>query len=455
MRQQSLSHILFLRFISAFILILLVALGLFGFSLYRTLFSERNASNQQMSVLFRDLITTDILSGNDASVFHRCRALFDQGGLTYLSVARPDQHPICRLGTRDKDGDQHNLVINFGPNGPAAAQIQINFQDLVATILMGPIGLFIVVSLMIASGLGFWLSQFIERYVRQPIDVIVERVRSLAHLRFSEDRKATPGISEVITVMEELNQVSQHLKSYMDLAIRRDVAEKVFNSARVVAHDLRSPVSALNVVAHRISSSHEDERRLLLAATERIDKIANQFLSTSQMQLEDVLQQPLSSSLPSKPTPLRQIVDYVQSALEIKRVELSGLQMELVTDIRCEQDSRYQLRLEELGPILSNLINNSFEAHANRVNVNLFADPRGLLISLNDDGSGISSDTLSDLLTRPLTVGKGADGHGIGLWNAKQILASWGGSIKITSQIGLGATVELNINPAPSGSAET
>src|SRR5262249_24085192 len=109
--------------------------------------------------------------------------------------------------------------------------------------------------------------------------------------------------------------------------------------------------------------------------------------------------------------------------------------------------------------LMSNLINNSFEALQSDGIVEVEAvegigseaglsdSSQWLTIKIRDNGIGIPPHILSRLGRHFVTYGKEgtSSGSGIGVYSAQRWLESWGGNLKIESKFGAGATVTLQL----------
>lgn len=107
-----------------------------------------------------------------------------------------------------------------------------------------------------------------------------------------------------------------------------------------------------------------------------------------------------------------------------------------------------RVRLEQ---VLVNLLRNAVEASADRPEprIAISAEPAGDDIRLHvaDNGTGIAAETLRTLFT-PFSTTK-AQGLGLGLVIAKDILSEWGGDLSVASRTGEGATFTLRLRAAP------
>ncbi len=99
---------------------------------------------------------------------------------------------------------------------------------------------------------------------------------------------------------------------------------------------------------------------------------------------------------------------------------------------------------------LGNLIENSMEAVLEseitnkRITLTIKGSNKGMDISINDNGSGITADAREKLFEKGFTTKKGGK-RGYGLFLVKSLIDSLNGKIKIDSSPGKGATISLSI----------
>jgi signal transduction histidine kinase len=209
--------------------------------------------------------------------------------------------------------------------------------------------------------------------------------------------------------------------------------------AAQVAHDIRSPLAALNVALAGTETMPEAERVLIRSAIGRISDIANNLLdqkrrghqcSTVQMksipQLIPVLVESLVSEKRQqyRPTPGVQI-DF----------QLTPASYGLFACIEPVEFKR----------VLSNLINNAVESlpGRGRIVVDIVSRPdEQIELRVCDDGKGIAPELLPDLMNTGQTYEK-QGGIGLGLSHARSAVQSWKGTIHIASTIGEGTTVTI------------
>lgn len=225
--------------------------------------------------------------------------------------------------------------------------------------------------------------------------------------------------------------------------------------AAQVAHDIRSPLAALDSVMKDVSQLPEEKRLIVRSAISRIRDIANQLIDKHREAQAFAQAGPGSALQPA--------------ASEPASVELLSSQVDpLITEKRMQARARIGIEIEgrldassyglfasiqpgELKRVLSNLINNSVEALGDKgkVTVSMTAQQGRILLKVEDNGKGIPPGILARLGRRGETYGK-AGGSGLGLFHAKTCVESWGGKLDIASTPGKGTVLTMELPQAQS-----
>jgi two-component system OmpR family sensor kinase/two-component system sensor histidine kinase BaeS len=101
------------------------------------------------------------------------------------------------------------------------------------------------------------------------------------------------------------------------------------------------------------------------------------------------------------------------------------------------------VRIQEvLVNLLSNALQHASNGHA--VDVTLAKYPDGIVITVKDDGSGMSQDNVAHLFDR-FYKRAGSQGSGLGLTIARQLVHAHGGEIEAASVLGQGTTVKVTL----------
>ena len=252
--------------------------------------------------------------------------------------------------------------------------------------------------------------------------------------------------------------------------IKQEQATAVDEVARQVSHDIRSPLTALNVALHDIEHMPERHRVLVRNAVNRIHDIANTLLkkntSSQKRQTEQTEREKQDRSLTvqetqEKGSSLELLSSLVSLVIAEKRMQFRshmGVEIDFILN-----PSSYGLfarvEAEGLKRILSNFINNSVEAlpHGRgSIKVSFFLGNEGedgdgsngigkgemIHLCVKDNGAGIPSDVLSKLGKEQITYGKKGtqSGSGIGVYSAEKMLKAWGGKLQIQSELKKGSS---------------
>ena len=219
-------------------------------------------------------------------------------------------------------------------------------------------------------------------------------------------------------------------------------AEAQIVLASQIAHDIRSPLAALNMVTSTSKEFPEDVRLIMRSAVQRINDIANGLLKKSKDQEKE-----MSKTQPRSATVL--LMALVDSMISEKQTQYRE---KINISIESASSNGYglfgKINPSELSRVISNLINNSveaFESSKGKVSVGIKNNRDKIHIWIEDNGKGIPPEILSKLGQRGITYGKenSESGFGIGVFHAQTTLQSMGGEFKIESTVGVGTIVTL------------
>lgn len=219
--------------------------------------------------------------------------------------------------------------------------------------------------------------------------------------------------------------------------------KELANQAAQVAHDIRSPLAALDAFLNTVASLSEDSRNIVYGAVGRIHDIANGLLQRNREyhaggavpQGSDNASEQLLSSLANA------LVTEKRMQYRAKiGVEISGASGETSYGLFAA------LHPVEFKRALSNLIDNSVESLGDKgaVAVDITAVSGRIRVSVKDNGRGIPAEVLGKIGRLGETYDK-PGGSGIGLHSAKAAVESWGGRLDINSTVGRGTEVTFSL----------
>lgn len=252
---------------------------------------------------------------------------------------------------------------------------------------------------------------------------------------------------------DKLRSELQTAEARRELADSREELARqlaVSQLASQVAHDIRSPLAALEVIERDLSALAEAQRVLVRGAVGRIRDIAESLLRRDReiRAAVDEAAGLVALSGGGEPARVELLSSLVESLVSEKRLQFRGKEGVEVSAAWGEGSYGLFARVpaSELKRALSNLVNNAVEAlgEAGRVTVELSGAEREAVVRVRDDGKGIPPEVLPLLGARGATHGK-AGGHGLGLSHAKAGAEGWGGSLELESEPGKGTTVSLRL----------
>lgn len=202
-----------------------------------------------------------------------------------------------------------------------------------------------------------------------------------------------------------------------------------------MAHDIRSPLATLKLITSVLEGLSEENKKILDMVTDRIESIAADFLSLAKKNKQ--LLQTVSHSK------LIEIINQLIAEKCLEYTSESGIEISLSHAHSVPKNCMVKIDSLELQRVLSNLINNSvqsFEEQKGFVQV-IVEHKNGIInIVIKDNGKGIHPKIISHLMQKWATFGK-AGGSGLGLYHAKNTIESWGGTLTLTSEFGVGTSV--------------
>lgn len=253
---------------------------------------------------------------------------------------------------------------------------------------------------------------------------------------------------------EQLRQQAERLQHENEIETQRLIIEEKENFAKLarkVAHDINSPLAALNMMLDVCNELPEDKRAFLRRATESILDIANNLLTNNDKE------ENLSNAEIEFRDPVL-VSDLLIHLLSEKKVQYQHYTVKFETIFANDAQFAFiQVQKTEFRRAMSNLINNAVDAldkgeRTHRaVTVHLTASADFVFIKVQDTGKGMHRDQMGKIIARRgFTEGK-ENGHGLGLQQVWDMLECNDGTMSVESELGQGTSVQLAFPriPAP------
>ncbi|MEQ1666424.1 MAG: sensor histidine kinase, partial [Bdellovibrionales bacterium] len=266
------------------------------------------------------------------------------------------------------------------------------------------------------------------------------------HLKFGKNTSA-----ELVNLLSTYNNMRTELAKSLTLQAEIESVSAVAKIAKQVAHDIRSPLTALDVVMRTETGMSEEKRILARSAITRINDIANDLLEKNRDKENKIFREPSEQLKEKRTKSIVLLASLLESLLSEKRLQYRAMHN---VDIEYQSAENTYGLFAEVDPIefkrlISNIINNAVEALPNsrgKVELMLSGDKNNISIDIKDNGKGIPSHILPTLGTRGVSYGKNAStesGTGLGLHHAKSTIESLGGHFEIQSEVGVGTVIKI------------
>jgi two-component system sensor histidine kinase HydH len=212
--------------------------------------------------------------------------------------------------------------------------------------------------------------------------------------------------------------------------------------ARWMAHEIRNPLSSLNINIELLRDELREE--VHLAQKEEIQSLLN-FISYETLRLENNLKEFLDfNRLPPLKFEWVQLNEVLDSIVRLLRpdAQMKNARMEVHFQKKLPL---VKIDLSQINLAISNLLINSIQAVSERGEIHLLtrASKKNVFIIVQDNGMGISKEHLPKIFdfmfsTKPM-------GSGLGLSITKKIISDHHGEITVRSEVNRGSTFRIRI----------
>ncbi|MFZ4402973.1 MAG: sensor histidine kinase [Pseudobdellovibrionaceae bacterium] len=248
-------------------------------------------------------------------------------------------------------------------------------------------------------------------------------------------------LGSLILIANAINILQQRFL----LSLENEKYYAIYSVAQQVSHDIRSPISALNMIVGQLQNIPEQHRLLIRHSVNRINDIANSLLEKGK-QKSMVVDANSSVSLKLQLEMLGSLIDILVSE---KRTQFRNKpNIEIEAKLQNSYGAFIKVNNIELKRVLSNLITNAVEALDDQkglIQISVIQNNAKNIIRIEDNGKGIPDAVLVKLGERGVTHGKSGNdsGSGLGIYHAKNTVESFGGQFIIESKVGVGTVITM------------
>ncbi|MFZ3230235.1 MAG: HAMP domain-containing sensor histidine kinase [Pseudobdellovibrio sp.] len=344
--------------------------------------------------------------------------LISQGGAAAAELCKGDQQVIGAnqdlLGCKAK-GSFYEKVIEARVPGSASLVLYARFNLISA---FSPLVSSLVFALVLVF-LGFYFIQTAQDRIKKDLfEPIAGKLLGQEDLEIKE-------LADLRSRIHEAKELESH--KAVTLAIQENNQQ--------VAHDIRSPIDAINALLKMVNIPGSELKSALDKAVKRANSVANYLLHTEKKASDENTG----------------YVFNITSVVNDIAIEKRALFANGVIEVVAPRNLFFKCKLssESLSRILSNIVDNGILAcdKNRKIKINVNHDENFIDLEVVDSGRGILPESLKRLGEKGFTQRSEKDfsGTGRGVYSAKKTLKEVGGEIIFTSEVGFGTSVKIRI----------
>lgn len=337
----------------------------------------------------------------------------------------------CTLLTRQdmlSNGERLGMLISFSAN---------------KWLFFSPMMLYLIgIAIFSLLLITVWFRQILHRKLLRPLVILEAQIANKATSPLSVDTKIDDignAPFEVIAIKSGFEALLINLQAEYKRRVESEKNAALFDLAARVAHDIRSPLAVMEMTLSSVSKTIPDEDAVIQReAIQSVRNIANDLLQRYREPVVDLhhLEHIQPSSICFNELIERLIVQKQQEWMANPcDITFSTLPSAKSINVMAASD--------DVKRMISNLLNNAYEALHNerciKVLLNLVDDM--LVLDIYDTGIGIPDSKISAALAGESTK---HGGKGLGLSGAKGYMEGLGGTLQVTSALGIGTHVILS-----------
>ena len=249
-------------------------------------------------------------------------------------------------------------------------------------------------------------------------------------------------------MLNESGEISGFLKIVRDRTREVDLVRAKSDFITVAAHQLRTPLSAVNWVfqslrGEKLDAGEKDLVNTGLSASGNLQKIVEDLLNVAKIE-EGKFGYNFQKT---------DLVAFFQSLIGQALPVAKEYNVKVYMEPPQEQVMEADIDAERMSLVAANLLENAIKYNVANgqvvLSVERQADAPYFLVKVSDTGMGMSQETLDKLFTKfyrgENAANKEANGSGLGLYMVRNIIRRHGGKIWVESNLNRGTTFYFTI----------
>jgi signal transduction histidine kinase len=275
------------------------------------------------------------------------------------------------------------------------------------------------------------LSYFLSSYITKSLKIITDKIQETNLNHQNKKIELEEGGQEINLLVESYNNMVDKLEESAVKLAQSEREQAWREMAKQVAHEIKNPLTPMRLTVQNfqrrfdekdpdVKLKLEDYSKTLIQQIDTMSAVANAFSNFATM--------------PAQQNETLNVVKIVQLSLEIfneNYIQFSSLEKEIIARF-----DRTQL-IRVITNLVKNAIQSIPEEQENKsVFVTVFQENNNVIISVKDNGIGVSEDNKSRIFEPKFTTK--SSGMGLGLAIIKNIIENYNGTITFNSELGKG-----------------
>ena len=289
-----------------------------------------------------------------------------------------------------------------------------------------------LIMLMVAISFAY----FVSKYITRALKTVSDKMNVTRLEKRNQKIEVKNASQEVSVLIEAYNSMIDELEESAVQLASSEREQAWREMAKQVAHEIKNPLTPMRLSVQsfqrkfdpndlEIHSKVDEYSKTLIQQIDTMSSIASAFSNFAKM--------------PAQQNELLNVVEVVALALDIfpeNKITYTPSSEEIIANFDRTQLIR----------VVTNLIKNAIQAipedRASEIRVNVFEEHNNILITVQDNGHGISEENKSMVFEPKFTTK--TSGMGLGLPMIKNIIETYGGSITFVSKEMEGTTFKVS-----------
>ncbi len=282
------------------------------------------------------------------------------------------------------------------------------------------------------------LSYFLSSYITQSLKIISDKIRETNFNQLNQKIELEAGSKEINLLIQSYNNMVDQLEASATKLAQSQREQAWREMAKQVAHEIKNPLTPMRLTVQNfqrkfdendpnIKQKLDDFTKTLIQQIDTMSSVANAFSNFA--------------SMPAQQNETLDVVKVIRLALEIFNedyIEFQSSKEKIVT----------KLDRTQLIRIITNLVKNGIQAipeeQVNKqVKVSVTQENKQVIISVQDNGKGITEENKSHIFEPKFTTK--SSGMGLGLAIIKNIIENYNGTITFESVPDQGTTFYVHL----------